>query len=160
LNKGWIDGNWNRQPKFHTRFNGLAVLRDPLKRWRGSLGELTWHMVEHGAGQKEVEQWFKDAPFLHKDYYDIHFVSQRAYCAGLDINKVRFFKMPDVMMIPNFLGYSEELRHMNQSLNPVRVEIMERIDDLMTHEVIEMLMERYAEDFELMELISENNMWY
>ena len=94
LEMNWTDDNWLKNTQI-TEYRTVAVIRDPLKRWKGSAIELSYHYLEHNYWSFDgFEEWFRERDFYTFDVdVDLHFLRQTDFLTNLNIDNVTFIPM-------------------------------------------------------------------
>lgn len=159
LNHGWKAGNFNERQELQW-YKPFVVLRDPLKRWQGSMAEITRHKIEAGADKKELDDFYEGKTYFDEAFYsDIHFIPQVKWLEGLQWNDIDFFWMSYMPSLERYLGYGS-IPHMNSSYTEERMDIMARVLSIPFESISPNVKIRYSDDYDYINYLNKNKLWW
>lgn len=163
LEMDWKDDNWLVNPQL-LDYKITAVMRDPLKRWKGSAIELSYHFLEHNYWSFEgFEEWF-----VNRDFYnfnvdvDLHFLKQTDFLTGLPVEKVSFIPMDANFNERIKTEFSITRKIFEQNItkeNELKVKLTPYVNQLMENkDLIDKIIKFYEPDYKLIEQLKFENL--
>lgn len=157
--KDWKNGNYIEEGIYS--YNAYAVIRDPIKRWRGSTIEIAFHHLQYNNFNYDLlPEWF-----MHKDWknfekrHDLHHLTVDYFTKGLEnitwIPLNRNFEE----LVKTYLEIEEPLEWMNSTEeNEHKKRIEPYVDELLDDSAfISKLKDYYRRDFEIFERSLSND---
>ena len=161
LDMRWEDDNWNTHPEIKD-YRSTVVVRDPLRRWKGSAIELSYHYLEHNRWSFEgFDEWFVERDFSNFERsMDIHFLKQTDFLINLNIADLIFIPM-DVdfnSRVQKEFGITQGIREQNITReNELKVQITPYVNRLLeNNQLVEKIKHFYRQDYALLDQLNIN----
>lgn len=149
----WKNGNYIEEKIYD--YTAYAVVRDPIKRWKGSTIEVAYHYIHYiKYDYSRLEKWFEAKNWKNFDRInDLHHKKLDYFTKGLqNINWISLDSSDFEQTIKQHLDIEEDLVRLNSTEeNEAKKHIEPYVDKILSdHVFINKLKSFYATDYEIL----------
>jgi len=149
----WVNGNYIQEGIYDYR--AYAVIRDPIKRWRGSTIEIAFHHLQYNDFDYSVlGDWFKEKDWKNfEKKHDLHHLNTSYFVQGIgDLTWIPLNKNFETL-VQSYLGISEPLVNFNTTDDNLHKRYIEPyVDEILSDpSFVQKLKTYYEDDYAILE---------